>query len=93
MTYLLEHCAVTSIDQSIDPSRGYRDDFEIVVVYRYQYQTISVYGKPGTSHNFNGKTYGCVLFEGHPLAAGSAPRGAKMTEEQATEVFNALVSL
>lgn len=82
---------VLAKDQSIDPSRGYRDGFEVVVVYRHLYQTISVYGKPGTGRNFNGQTYGGVPFEGHPLAAGSAPRGARMGEKQAFDVFHALV--
>ena len=74
---------------AFDPSRPYEDGVEVVVVQRVHYATISIYCSPKSVHAFGGQEIAGIPFAGHPKAAGS-PRGAEMTDEMATSVFDAL---
>lgn len=75
---------------SIDPSRPYRDNVPVVVVYREQYKSISIYCDPKTPYVGKG-TWAEIVFEGHDKACGS-PRGQVMNPKQAGDVFKALVA-
>ncbi|WP_434284705.1 teicoplanin resistance protein VanZ [Clostridium botulinum] len=71
---------------NLNPSRAYEDDYDIVVVYRKHYKTISIYCNPKSQYAFAGKEVAGIKFDGHPQACGS-PRGMEMTEEQALKVW------
>ena len=76
---------------AFDPSRPYRDGIDVVVVFRSHYKTISIYGNPKATHDLVlNRTWAGIEFSGHPKACGS-PRGVEMTEDQAKQVFRALV--
>lgn len=79
-------------DQPFDPSRPYRDGYEIVLIYREDFKSISVYGNAeslpkGTS--FPG-TWAGIEFQGHPMACGS-PRDEEFTLSDAVRVMEALI--
>ncbi|ACQ51173.1 teicoplanin resistance protein VanZ (plasmid) [Clostridium botulinum] len=70
----------------LNPSRAYEDSYDIVVVYRQHYKTISIYCNPKSQYVFAGKEVAGIKFDGHPQSCGS-PRGMEMTEEEALKVF------
>lgn len=76
-------------DNSFDPSRPYRDNIDIVVIYRENYKTMSIYCNPCTNYNFNEKIIKNVEFKGHAKACGS-PRGREITENEAFEVYKVI---
>ncbi|PIP66968.1 MAG: teicoplanin resistance protein VanZ [Parcubacteria group bacterium CG22_combo_CG10-13_8_21_14_all_41_9] len=80
---------VVGPDDAFDPSRPYRDGFEVVVVYRSHYESVSIYCSPSSEWAFGGQEVGGIQFAGHPKACGS-PRGLAFTEGQAGEVFDAV---
>lgn len=73
----------------LDPSRPYVDGYDVVVVYRKHYASISIYASPKSSYEFAGKTFADIEFAGHPKACGS-PRGVEMTVEDAEKVYEAV---
>lgn len=82
---------VISERQPFDPSRPYRDGYEIVVIYREDFKSISIYGNAdllpeGTT--FPG-TWAGIEFQGYPLACGS-PRDEEFTLDDAKRVVEAL---
>ncbi|APR02803.1 hypothetical protein CLQ_13668 (plasmid) [Clostridium botulinum Af84] len=77
---------VISSKDNLIPSRAYEDNYDIVVVYRKRYKTISIYCNPKSQYAFAGKEVAGIKFDGHPQACGS-PRGMEMTEEQALKVW------
>ena len=81
---------ICGAEDAIDPSRGYKDGFHTVVVYRKHYKSISIYTAPSNDRVVKGEWAG-IIFDGHPKACGS-PRGVEMDEYNAAEVFNALVA-
>lgn len=70
-----------------DPSRLYRDGFEVVIVYRRQYKSISIYCSNDSEHAYGGKTIAGIQFTGHPKACGS-PRGEEQSIYDAERVLN-----
>ena len=76
----------------LDPSRAYKDGYEVVVVYRKHYKSISIYCAGDNDYSFGNKTINNIYFAGHPKACGS-PRGTDYTFEQAKEVFITLVAV
>lgn len=74
-------------DNSFDPSRPYEDGVKIVVVYRENYKSVSIYCDPDSIYEFGGKEVGGILFAGHSKACGS-PRGQEFTLEDAQRVFD-----
>lgn len=57
--------AISSKD-SLIPSRAYEDDYDIVVVYRKHYKTISIYCNPKSQYAFAGKEVaGIKLMDTH----------------------------
>lgn len=74
-------------DNPFDPSRPYRDGYEVVIVYRKHFQSISIYVNPKSEFEFAGKTLGGILFAGHPKACGS-PRGEEIHEAKLKSVFD-----
>lgn len=85
---------ILPVGESIDPSRPYRDGFSIAVVFRHQFETISIYSSPdakGVDILSEGKArFAGIDFEGHPRACGSAPRDRKCSIEEAVAVFEEL---
>ncbi len=70
----------------IDPSIGYIEGFDVVVFFRDQYQSISLYGNPKTKIDFmKNSVYDGIPFNGHSKACGS-PRGTPFTWEDAIAV-------
>lgn len=80
--------SINALD-NLDPSRAYEDGFEVVVVYREHYKSISIYCNPSSNYAYGGSTVSGILFNGHPKACGS-PRGEEMSLEQSKDVFEAL---
>ena len=73
-TFLVEDnlgAYIVGPEDRFDPSRPYMDGINIVVVYRVKFKSISVYVNPKCDFTVKGKTFGNVLFAGHPKAAGS----------------------
>jgi len=68
-----------------NPSRPYEDGIDIVVVYREQYESISIYCSPTNDFAFGGTTVADIEFVGHAKACGS-PRGVSFTLEDANNV-------
>lgn len=73
---------------SIDPSLAYAKGFDIAVVYRENYKSISLYGKPNSNFELN-KIWSGIEFQGHTLACGS-PRGVDYTVQDSNHVINSL---
>lgn len=73
---------------SVDPSIGYSKGFDIIVVYRENYKSISLYGKPNSNFELN-KNWSGIEFQGHTLACGS-PRGVDHTVQDSDNVLNSL---
>ena len=80
--------AINATD-ALDPSRSYKDEIDIVVVYRSHYKSISIYCNPSSAFAFAGETLAGIPFAGHPKASGS-PRGESQTLEAAKAVFEAI---
>jgi hypothetical protein len=76
-------------DDPINPARPYADGYDVVMIFRKHYRTISIYCNPRSNYAFAGSTIGGIKFSGHPQTCGS-PRGMDLTEEDAIKVFNAL---
>lgn len=79
-------------EDALDPSRPYVDGYEVVVVYRDHFKSISVYCSPDSKFEFGGKTLAGITFAGHLKACGS-PRGESFTEEDAVRVFKEIVGV
>ena len=84
-------------ETQIDPSRPYSDGFDVVVFFREQYKSISLYASPRTKVDFvKNPVYAGIKFAGHPKACGS-PRGEefswKDTIAVATDVSNRISQL
>ena len=75
---------------AIDPSRGYKDGYHTVVIYRKHYKSISIYTAPSNDKVVKGEWAG-IVFDGHPKACGS-PRGEEMLFSQAVAVYEALAA-
>mgnify|MGYP003607890087 CR=1 FL=1 len=88
-----DHCLLISCDadDAINPSRGYEDGYDIIVVYRKHYKTVSLYAAPNSPYTLQGEHAG-ITFAGHDKACGS-PRGEDMTLEDACKVFNAVCKI
>lgn len=76
-------------NEELDPSRPYRDGFEVVIVWRGAYNSISLYANPSTSHVLGGRTFDGLLFQGHEKACGSE-RGKSFSIHDAYKVGVAL---
>jgi hypothetical protein len=76
-------------NNSFDPSRPYKDNIDIVVIYRKNYRTMSIYCNPSSNYNFNGKIIKGIELKGHNKACGS-PRGREITENEAFEVYKVI---
>jgi len=76
-------------DDVLDPSRPYDDGYSLVVVYREDFKSISLYAPPHSSMTVAGKTVAGIKFEGHQKAAGS-PRGVVFRQIDAYQVFREL---
>jgi hypothetical protein len=74
----------------LDPSRPYVDGFEVVVVHRIHYKSLSIYCAPGSEFAFGGQEVGGIQFAGHPKAAGS-PRGVEFNLDDAKRVYSAVI--
>ena len=70
-----------------DPSRAYKDGYEVVLVFRKHYKSLSIYCNPTSKEQYGGRTIANLEFGGHPKACGS-PRGYEMTEQKVLEVWN-----
>lgn len=78
-------------EDSLDPSRPYKDGVSVVVVFRNHYKSISIYCDPSTPYAYGGQEVGGILFAGHPKACGS-PRGQEFSLEDAQRVYQDLCS-
>jgi len=78
-------------DHYFDPSRAY-EEVDIVVVFRGNYKTISIYCNPTSDYNFAGKIFAGIEFNGHPKACGS-PRGEEMGYSDALLVYLSVKSI
>jgi len=65
--------------------------FDIAVVYRYAYETISIYSPNDSVFMFDGREYAGIKFQGHGHAAGS-PRGFRQQEVNAKNVFFGVIN-
>lgn len=76
---------------SVDPSRAYADECDVVIIYREAFRSISIYGnpKPGVSPELAGIEFAGIEFAGQPRACGS-PRGEEYAPEDAKRVFLAV---
>ena len=84
--------AIVGEDDEFDPSRPYTDDYEIVVVYRTHYESISIYCDPSSKWVFGGTRVAGIEFAGHPKACGS-PRGESFNRNDAEKVFETAVKI
>ncbi len=66
--------------ETMDPTRPYQDGYQLVVVYRQQHQSASLYADDSVEESLPGR-YAGVLFEGHPHACGSE-RGKTFLQDQ-----------
>ena len=82
----------TSKENKLNPSRAYEDGFAVVLVYRKEFKTASIYCSPTSSFAFGGKTVGGVAFAGHPKACGSNPRSLVVTPQMADLIWDELLA-
>lgn len=80
---------VIGADDPLNPSRPYEDDFEVVVVHRRHYKSISIYCAPSNDYAFAGQEIAGIQFAGHPKACGS-PRGTEFDQKDGQRVFEEL---
>lgn len=73
-------------EDRFDPSRPYVDGIDIVIVYRIKFKSVSVYVNPKYDFTIKGKTFGDILFAGHPKAAGS-PFGVTQPVHKLLDVY------
>ena len=73
----------------LNPSMAYDYQIDVVVVYRKNWKTISIYCNPKSDYHFGGEIINEIKFAGHPQACGS-PRGQEFTFEDAKNIFNTL---
>jgi hypothetical protein len=76
----------------MDPSRPYEDGYLVSIIYRKNFQSISIYGNPKLKEKypdlrFSGKEWNNIFFQGHPLACGSPRDGSLYTMDQAIRVY------
>jgi len=81
----------TGADEPFDPSRPYADGVDVVVTYRDDFKSISIFCSPSSDYAFGNTTVAGIPFAGHPKACGS-PRGEKFTLEDAKRVYEELVN-
>lgn len=84
-------------EAQIDPSRPYGNGFDVVVFFREQHKSISLYASPRTKVDFmKNPVYAGIKFAGHPKACGS-PRGEEFGWKDAiavaTDVSNRISQL
>jgi len=77
---------------AIDPSRPYRDGIDVVMVYRKDKKSFSIFCNPKSKFEFGGKEIAGIKCMGHPQACGS-PRDHDYTEDDAKHVFEELTKV
>lgn len=80
---------VVKNEDSFNPSRPYRDGFDIVIIYNKDYKTISIFCNPKSHYEFGNKIINNILFMGHAKACGS-PRGKEYSLDDVKLVYKAI---